>query len=91
MAELTTLARPYAKAAFEHALSSGALVAWAEALATAAAVADDPGVKQLISAPGLTAARKAEVMIELCGESLPEMGRNFIRVLAENKRLALLP
>jgi F-type H+-transporting ATPase subunit delta len=91
MAELTTLARPYAKAAFEHALKAGALAAWAEALATAAAVAEEPSVKQLISAPALTSARKAEVMIELCGESLPEMGRNFIRVLAENKRLSLLP
>ena len=41
MAELTTLARPYARAAFEHALAGSALGAWADALSTAAAVVSD--------------------------------------------------
>ena len=91
MAELITLARPYAKAAFEQALAANTLTAWAEALATAAVVASEPRVAQLIAAPGTTSARKAETLIGLCGEILPEAVRNFLRVLAENKRLALLP
>jgi F-type H+-transporting ATPase subunit delta len=91
MAELITLARPYAKAAFEQALAANTLTAWAEALATAAVVASEPRVAQLIAAPGMTSARKAETLIGLCGEILPEAVRNFLRVLAENKRLALLP
>jgi F-type H+-transporting ATPase subunit delta len=91
MAELTTLARPYARAAFEQALAAGALAAWADALATAAAVAAQPRVAQLIAAPGPTPAQKADALIAVCGDALPEAARNFIRVLAENRRLPLLP
>jgi F-type H+-transporting ATPase subunit delta len=91
MAELTTLARPYARAAFEQALAGDALGAWAAALATAAAVAAEPRVAQLIAAPGPTSAQKADALIGVCGDALPEQARNFIRVLAENRRLPLLP
>ncbi len=91
MAELITLARPYAKAAFEQALAGNTLADWADALATAAAVTGEPRIAQLIAAPGMTSARKAETLIGLCGDVLPEAARNFIRVLAENRRLPLLP
>lgn len=92
MAELITLARPYAKAAFEQARASSSLPAWSQALATAAAVVEQARVAALIASPSLTAARKAEVLIEVCGEDvLAPQARNFIRVLAENKRLPLLP
>ncbi len=91
MAELTTLARPYAKAAFEQALATGTLPAWATALASAAHVANDPRVASLVASPSLTAAQKADTLIELCGDTLPAQARNFVRELAENKRLPLLP
>ena len=91
MAELTTLARPYARAAFEHALAGSALAPWAEALATAAAVVSDERAAQLLGSPSYTAAQKADTLIDVCGDSLPEPVRNFLRVLAENRRLALLP
>ncbi len=92
MAELITLARPYAKAAFEQALATAALPAWTIALAAAARVAAEPRVASLIASPSLTAAQKADVLIGVCGDdTLPAPARNFIRVLAENKRLPLLP
>ena len=91
MAELTTLARPYARAAFEHALAGQSLAAWAEALATAAAVAADERAAQLLGSPSFTAVQKADALIEVCGEALPAPAQNFVRVLAENRRLALLP
>lgn len=91
MAELTTLARPYARAAFEHALANGALDAWAAGLATAAAVAREERAAALLGSPGYTAAHKAAALIETCGEALPDGAANFIRVLAENRRLPLLP
>ena len=91
MAELITLARPYAKAAFEHALDAQALDTWAQALGTATAVAAEQGVAQMLGAPALTSTQKADALIEICGDALNESGRNFIRVLAENKRLQLLP
>ncbi len=90
MAELITLARPYARAAFEKAMATGTLDVWADALANAAAVAAEPRMQQLIASPSLTSARKAEALIDVCGEALPEGVRNFVRVLAENKRLPLL-
>lgn len=91
MAELTTLARPYARAAFEHALTGNALDEWAAALAVAAAAAAEPKAARLIASPGLSAAEKADALIDICGDALSAEGRNFVRILAENKRLSLLP
>ena len=89
MAELITLARPYAKAAFEHALAADQLTAWSEALADAAAVTVEPRIAILLASPGLTSTQKAEALISVCGEELPQSTANFIRVLAENRRLPL--
>ncbi|MBP8924621.1 MAG: F0F1 ATP synthase subunit delta [Pseudomonadales bacterium] len=91
MAELITLARPYAKAAFEHALATDQLTVWSEALAGAATATTHPRVALLLSAPELTSTQKAEALISVCAEDLPQAAGNFIRVLAENRRLPLLP
>ena len=91
MAELTTLVRPYAKAAFEYALGNGALDAWATALSTAAAIVEQPRVAQLLASPALSSTQKAQTLIDLCGDALDEPRRNFICLLAENRRLQLLP
>ena len=91
MAELTTLARPYARAAFESARADSQLSEWAEALAVAAAVSGEPKVKQLLTAPGLTAAQKSAAFTDVCGSELSDKFKNFVSVLADNKRLALLP
>lgn len=91
MAELSTMARPYAKAAFEHALASSALAEWSTMLATVAAVASNETVAKLLSSPSRTTAEQAQSFIEVCGDALDAGGQNFIRILAENKRLSLLP
>jgi F-type H+-transporting ATPase subunit delta len=91
MAELTTLARPYAKAAFAHAREAGALDVWARALGIAAAVTSNQRAMQLLGSPAYTATRKADALIDVCGDELPDDAHNFIRVLAENRRLPLLP
>lgn len=91
MAELSTLARPYAKAAFEYALAQQDLAGWSKQLATAAAVAQAPAVEKLLGSPSLTAEQRAKALLEVCGDALNDKGRNFLRVLAENKRLELLP
>ncbi|HEY7773893.1 MAG TPA: F0F1 ATP synthase subunit delta [Marinagarivorans sp.] len=91
MAELTTLARPYARAAFESARADSQLDEWAQALAIAAAVAGEPKVKQLLAAPGLNAAQKSAAFADVCGSELSDKFKQFVSVLAENKRLALLP
>jgi F-type H+-transporting ATPase subunit delta len=90
MAELSTLARPYARAAFEYAHERGSLDTWSRALATAAAVSRDDRVASLLSSPAQTAEQLASRLIELCGDDLSDEHGNFLRVLAANKRLPLL-
>jgi F-type H+-transporting ATPase subunit delta len=91
MAELSTLARPYAKAAFEYALARNDLAGWSKQLGTAAAVAQTPTLTKLLSSPSLTAEQRAKALLDVCGDALDANGRNFVKVLADNKRLALLP
>lgn len=91
MAELATLARPYARAAFEHAAAENVLDAWSDALGIAAAVIASSRMADLLSEPGKTAAQKADAVIETCGDALSAPAANFIRVMADNKRLPLVP
>lgn len=91
MAELTTLARPYAKAAFESADQAGQLQQWSDMLALAAAVAQQDGMVKVLLSPSLTSAQKAQAFIDVCGDQLNEGVANLLKALAENKRLTLLP
>ena len=90
MTEPSTLARPYARAAFACARQQQMLPAWSTMLAAAAAVAQEPQVVRQLAAPGLSAPDKADVLITLCGDALDQGGRNFLHILAENGRLVLL-
>ncbi|HQU16240.1 MAG: F0F1 ATP synthase subunit delta [Chromatiales bacterium 21-64-14] len=91
MAEDETLGRPYARAVFELARDAGVLPAWSERLAAAARVAENPQFKELIDNPRLTVADVAQVLLDILGDRLDDAGRNLIRVLADNHRLAVLP
>lgn len=91
MSQLTTLSRPYAKAAFETALASGDLAAWSRMLGTLSAVVAHEKVANYLRSPFAGPEQQARTLIELCGEELNEAGRNFVTILAENKRLPLLP
>ena len=91
MAELSTLARPYAKAAFEHANEKGAVDQWAEMLSLLAGLSDFDAVAELVRAPDQTPAEKAEKLIAICDDGLNAQGANFLRNLADNRRLSLLP
>ena len=91
MAELPTIARPYAKAAFVFAKEQGALDKWEKMLGLAAAVAGDASMRAYLDQPELDDAAKVSAFAEVCGDELDESGRNFIAQLAHNKRLPLLP
>ncbi|MCL7942756.1 F0F1 ATP synthase subunit delta [Marinobacter sp. ATCH36] len=91
MAELTTLARPYAKAVFDAAQDQNAVDLWDQALAFAAQVAANQEVKIILAKPGLSEQRKAQLFVDCFEEQLPEALSNFLSILAENRRLALLP
>jgi len=91
VAERATIARPYAKAAFEYARDANAFAAWSQGLKLAGQIAADPRVAALTKSPLLTAADLAGVIIDVAGASLDAGMQNFVRVLAENHRLLLLP
>jgi len=91
MAEKRTIARPYAKALFELALGQKKLGEWSEALAVAATVVADERVKKLLTSPHVTVEQVADLVSGVVGAKLNEEGRNFIRVLAANRRLGYLP
>jgi F-type H+-transporting ATPase subunit delta len=90
MAELSTLARPYARAAFEYAAGVNDLSSWSNQLATAALVAQAGNVVKILTSPSLTSDQQAEQFLAVCGDELTGNAQNFIKVLADNKRLPLL-
>ncbi len=91
MSDLVTAARPYAKAILELADSDKAMNKWSKQLRFMAAVAMDPELQQLIGNPKLTRQEVAEVFITACGDDIDDQGRNLVRLLAENGRIAVLP
>lgn len=93
MAELATLARPYARAAFEAARDDGddGLDRWSRMLALLAAAVEQEAVADAIVSPARTPEGKAQMIVDLLGGDLNEKGRNLVRLLADNKRLELTP
>lgn len=89
MAELLTIARPYAEAAFKHARDAQALPAWSLALARLSAVVASPAAHDLIGNPALAPAQVARLIAEVAG-SLDAAQQNFVRLLADNERLAVV-
>lgn len=85
MAELSTLARPYAKAVFELAQAQGKLADWSETLAAIAAVASTSEVKALLGSPLITDAKLSELVVE--AGKLDDAGANVVRLLTANGRL----
>lgn len=91
MAESITIARPYAKAAFEAAREHNALDQWSRMLAVAAAAARDEKIEVVLDHPTLTREQKAQIVADVCGDVLNGSGKNFLFALSENDRLKLLP
>ena len=91
MAESGELARPYAVAAFKQAEEEGKLGEWAEMLDLLATIARDPTMSGLIANPGVDRARLVELFIDVCDDRLSDTGRNFVKVVGQYGRFALLP
>lgn len=91
MADLSTIARPYAKAVFELASSEGKLDGWSDMLTTLATIAADDDMQSFISSPKVTPAQIAEVVVGVAGSELNDEGKNLAKLLAENGRMPALP
>ncbi|NZA25590.1 F0F1 ATP synthase subunit delta [Luteimonas sp. SJ-92] len=88
MSQALTLARPYARAAFAIARDGGGLAEWSRALAFAARMAADPQVAALLGHPRLD---DTDAVMLLAPEGAAQPFADFLALLAENRRLALLP
>ena len=91
MAELTTIARPYAQAVFKLAKEQGSIPRWSELLKFLASVASDANMKRLLQNPKIESARLVGLILDLCGDKATPVAANFVKLLAENKRLTLVP
>ena len=90
MAELATIARPYAEALFRVA-KSGNITAWSDLVSEMAAVAALPDVKSFASNPKISDKQVSETFLSLLKSSISVEAKNFVGMLVENGRLALLP
>ena len=90
MAESTTLARPYAVAAYKRAKETGTADRWSESFAFLSAVMSDERMKQAAANPKGKREDFAAAFVELCGEHLDTEAENFVRILIRNRRLDLI-
>ena len=90
MAELATVARPYAEALFRVA-QSGDMAAWSAATSELGQVGANPDVQAFAANPKVTAAQLADAIASLVKSPLNAEAKNFIAMLAENGRVNLLP
>ena len=91
MAEQRTIARPYAQAVFELAQEQKNLKGWSTALETLSNVASNEDMRSLMGNPRLTREQLADTVIDLCGSTLFESSKNFVRLVVENDRLEIMP
>ncbi|MXN88823.1 F0F1 ATP synthase subunit delta [Pasteurella canis] len=90
MSELTTIARPYAKAAFDFAVEQSAVEKWAEMLKFSSELIKDETMQTFLNS-SFSSNKLADTVISICGDQLDQYGQNLIRLMAENKRLIVLP
>lgn len=89
MAELSTMARPYAKAVFELAQQQNTLEQWSTVMADLSAIVADDKVAALLAEPSISAEQKANTLLELLGNDDAGV-KNLLLTLADNDRLALV-
>ncbi len=91
MAEIATLARPYAEASFRSALEAKDLAGWSDGLALAGAIAADPQMAEQLGNPRLSRAQKLELFFGVGGDRLTAQVRNLVTMLVDGARASLLP
>jgi len=91
MAELTTIARPYAEAAFRSAVEAGDLAGYADRLQSMGVAAATRDAASVLGNPKVSAPEKAELLFSVAGGNVPETLKNLVSTLVENQRATLLP
>ncbi|HUF21405.1 MAG TPA: F0F1 ATP synthase subunit delta [Burkholderiales bacterium] len=91
MAELVTIARPYAEAVFRLAKEQSALAKWSDALDFLVSVHEDSTMQAALADPKVTSADIERLLLAVCGERIDGAARNLVQILIQNRRLAALP
>jgi len=90
MAELATIARPYAEALYKAAQSAH-VAAWGQQIEALAVVAGNPDLRQFADSPKVSAEQVFDVIAAAANTSLDAVVQNFLRTVIENGRLVALP
>jgi F-type H+-transporting ATPase subunit delta len=91
MSELATLARPYAAAVFKRAKETSMTAKWSEQLSFMAAVIGDKAISVIVDNPKVNKDKLSELLHDVSHGQIDNEGSNFLKLLLQNKRLALLP
>lgn len=91
MNELSTLARPYSKAAFQYSIENNAIEVWLKDLEHLSEVIQDPLVKEILGQPSLSSSELIDTILATYKRKACLAFENFIKLLSENKRLPLVP
>ena len=91
MAEAITVARPYAEAVYKLSLKSKNLSQWSKMLQLAADIAEEKQIKMLIGNPKVSAEQLSQLFFDIGKNNFDSEARNFLTLLAENKRIMILP
>ncbi len=91
MAELATLARPYAEAVFKRAKQTDSASAWSQSLLFLTRVVEDQRLSQIIANPIVSKDSKISIMLDICQDQIQDEAKNLLKLLVENGKLQLLP
>lgn len=91
MSEAKTIARPYAVAAWKHAVSDSKQDLWSEMLDFMATVVSNDAMSAIVKDPRVDADTLAGLMLEICGGRINDVADAFVRLLVDNGKLSLMP
>lgn len=91
MAELSTLARPYAEAVFKRAKQTNSAKAWSEALLFLSTMVQDQELSAIISNPRVAKEKITQLLLDICQDQIDDEAKNLLKMLIENGKLKLLP
>jgi F-type H+-transporting ATPase subunit delta len=91
MAELTTLARPYAEAAFKRAKQTNTVTEWSEVLQFLSAVTQDHDLMDIVNNPKVGRPKIKELFLDICQDKVSAEAQNLLKLLIDNGKLSLLP
>lgn len=91
MAEISTLARPYAQAAFKRAKEANAAQNWSDSLTFLALLVQDEALAGIVANPRVNKQNTAQLVLDICQDQIHDEAKNLLKVLIENDKLPLLP